>query len=314
MNTSPIVSPEDWEAARQRMLAKEKAPMRGGDVLSAERRRTPWMAVENDLRNAPPGPLPEQTEVPARPHAGKAPGYRLGAASTDTTADTRAGEMAQAGPCVADQFEGHKGKVSPTTPENHSRAPSRFLIAFCSGVAAMLAWWSYGDAARQKIASSYPRLVWLAPPRALTAPEAPEMIVPYQNQGDDRVVAGQELTRNTDQTTTSVDQAPSAQAGSIPLESRGDAASSQTTVPSNIKPTEAKALQTSSEKGKQLSTANQYDASCLPSASAVLQTHRGGWPTWTLKAPGHEGTQCWYAAPAPRVSDHRPTQGKRPSN
>jgi hypothetical protein len=314
MNTPPIVSPEDWEAARQRMLAKEKAPMRGGDVLAVERRRIPWTAVENHPRNFPPGPLPDQTEVSARPHAGKAPGYQLGAAAADTTADTQAGEMAQAGPRVGDEFEGPKGKVSPTTPENRSRAPSRFLIAFCIGVAATLAWWSYGDAARQMIASSYPRLLWLTPRRALTTREAPEMIVPCPNQRDDRVVAGQELTRNTDQTATSVDQAPSAQVDSIPLESRGDAPSSRSTVPLNIKPAEAKALQTSSEKGKQLSAANQYDASCLPSASAVLQTHRGGWPTWTLKAPGHEGTQCWYAAPAPRASDHRPTQGKRPSN
>jgi hypothetical protein len=140
------------------------------------------------------------------------------------------------------------------------------------------------------------------------------MIVPYPNQLDDRVVARQELTRNTDQTTTSVDQAPSAQTDSIPLESRGDAASSQPTVPLNIKPTEAKALQTLSEKGKQLSAANLHNASCFPSASAVLQNHPGGRPTWTLRAPGHEGTQCWYAAARPRVSDHRPTEGRRPSN
>jgi hypothetical protein len=222
--------------------------------------------------------------------------------------------MAQAGRGEAYEFEGSSGKVSPIALENHSRALSPFLVAFCSGVAATLAWWSYGDAARQMIASSYPQLLWLAPPRALTAPEGPQMIVPYPNQLDDRVVAGQELTRNTDQTTTNIDQAPSAQTNSIPLESRGPAASSQPTVPLNIKPTEAKALQTLSEKGKQLSAANLHDASCFPSASAVLQTHPGGRPTWTLRAPGHEGTQCWYAAARPRVSDHRPTEGKRTSN
>src|SRR5215470_2838622 len=46
MNTPPIVSPGAWEAAHQQMLVKEKAHMRAGDALAAERRRTPWMAVE----------------------------------------------------------------------------------------------------------------------------------------------------------------------------------------------------------------------------------------------------------------------------
>jgi hypothetical protein len=212
--------------------------------------------------------------------------------------------------------------IRPTTLENdplpnrqpslRNRAPralSRFLIAFCSGIAATLAWWSYGDAARQMIASSYPRLLWLTPRRALTTREAPEMIVPCPNQRDDRVVAGQELTRNTDQTTTSVDQAPSAQADSIPVESRGDAASLQPTVPLNVTPTQAKA-QTLAEKGKQLSAANQH-TSCFPSASAVIRNHPGGRPTWTMRAPGHEGTRCWYDA---ATQGQRPTQGKRSSN
>ena len=38
-----------------------------------------------------------------------------------------------------------------------------FLITFCSGIAAILAWHSYGDAAKQIIAGSYPQLGWLAP-------------------------------------------------------------------------------------------------------------------------------------------------------
>ena len=42
----PIVLPEAWEAARQQMLTKEKAHMRAGDALAAERRRMPWMQVE----------------------------------------------------------------------------------------------------------------------------------------------------------------------------------------------------------------------------------------------------------------------------
>src|SRR6202451_3955376 len=46
MNTPPIVSPEEWQAARQQMLVKEKALMRARDALAAERRRMPWMTVE----------------------------------------------------------------------------------------------------------------------------------------------------------------------------------------------------------------------------------------------------------------------------
>ncbi len=46
MNTPPIVSQQEWQAARQRILLKEKAHMRAGDALAAERRRMPWMEVK----------------------------------------------------------------------------------------------------------------------------------------------------------------------------------------------------------------------------------------------------------------------------
>ena len=46
MKTPPIVSQEEWEAARQQLLVKEKALTRARDALAAERRRMPWMAVE----------------------------------------------------------------------------------------------------------------------------------------------------------------------------------------------------------------------------------------------------------------------------
>ena len=45
-NTPPIVSPQEWEAARQQLLVKEKAVTRARDALAAERRRMPWTAVE----------------------------------------------------------------------------------------------------------------------------------------------------------------------------------------------------------------------------------------------------------------------------
>ncbi|HYG41452.1 MAG TPA: thioredoxin family protein [Bordetella sp.] len=48
MNHPPIVSPQEWEAARQHLLVKEKAHTRARDALAAERRRMPWMAVQAD--------------------------------------------------------------------------------------------------------------------------------------------------------------------------------------------------------------------------------------------------------------------------
>ena len=46
MKTPPIVSPQEWEAARQQLLVKEKALTRARDALAAERRRMPWLAVK----------------------------------------------------------------------------------------------------------------------------------------------------------------------------------------------------------------------------------------------------------------------------
>ncbi len=46
MNTPSIVSQQEWEAARQQLLVKEKALTRSRDALAAERRRMPWLAVD----------------------------------------------------------------------------------------------------------------------------------------------------------------------------------------------------------------------------------------------------------------------------
>ncbi len=50
MDTPPIVSPQEWEAALQALLVKEKELTRARDALAAERRRMPRMAVEKDYR------------------------------------------------------------------------------------------------------------------------------------------------------------------------------------------------------------------------------------------------------------------------
>jgi predicted dithiol-disulfide oxidoreductase (DUF899 family) len=50
MDMPPIVSPQEWEAARQELLVKEKELTRARDALAARRRRMPRMAVEKDYR------------------------------------------------------------------------------------------------------------------------------------------------------------------------------------------------------------------------------------------------------------------------
>jgi hypothetical protein len=106
-------------------------------------------------------------------------------------------------------------------------------------------------------------------------------------------------------------QAPVAAAAGINVESRvepeGQAASLQQTAPLDTKPTEsgieAKPPPTLREEG---SFAAGRDAStCFPSASAVRENRPGAWPSWTLRAPGHEGTRCWYAATRTTTHDHR---------
>jgi hypothetical protein len=206
------------------------------------------------------------------------------------------------------------------------RSLARVLIAFCTGIAITLLWQSsYGDAARESIAKLYAQIGWPAarlPKTAenVIAPTAPRAEQPAVRQNikkiDTTIAAGQEPTtrstdqmatgqeqmmHNTDQTATSADQAPATTTSNVTAESRPDAASLQPAA----RPTEARPPQVSSERGKQLSAGSEHDASCFTSASAVLQNHPGGWPTWTFRAPGHEGTMCWYAAARPRGSDHR---------
>src|SRR5258708_34508158 len=64
-------------------------------------------------------------------------------------------------------------------PRHGKRFPLTLaLVTFCIGVAATLAWQSYGDAARRAIASSFPRLGWLAPQAAPVVPNTPDIPAP----------------------------------------------------------------------------------------------------------------------------------------
>ena len=65
MNTPPIVPPEEWKAARDELLVKEKDLMRARDAMAVERRRMSWMAVEKEYTfDGPHGPasLPDLFE------------------------------------------------------------------------------------------------------------------------------------------------------------------------------------------------------------------------------------------------------------
>ena len=48
MKTPHIVSPEEWRAAREKLLVREKELTRARDAMAAERRRMPWTAVEKE--------------------------------------------------------------------------------------------------------------------------------------------------------------------------------------------------------------------------------------------------------------------------
>jgi hypothetical protein len=46
------------------------------------------------------------------------------------------------------------------------------------------------------------------------------------------------------------------------------------------------------------------NSTCFASASAVRQDHPDAWPSWTLRALGHEGTKCWYPTTRTLAHDH----------
>jgi hypothetical protein len=90
-----------------------------------------------------------------------------------------------------------------------SRGFARFLITFCIGIGATLAWQSYGDTAREIIASRYPQLAWLAPQAAVAL--SPATIVPPISSPDPQelktiLVSLSAMRQRIDQLTASQDQ------------------------------------------------------------------------------------------------------------
>jgi hypothetical protein len=86
--------------------------------------------------------------------------------------------------------------------------------------------------------------------------------------------------------------APSSKATDITVESRIEPEAMNITAESSIEPK----VQTAPFQPRvPLDVPSQAAYTCFPSAAAVRQNYPEGRPSWTLRAPGHEGTRCWYA-------------------
>jgi hypothetical protein len=83
----------------------------------------------------------------------------------------------------ADLLAGEPSVEPMARRQRSSRPLTRFIITFGIGVAATLAWQSYGDMARELVANSYPQLGWLAPEPAAAHPAA-DTIVPPASSAD----------------------------------------------------------------------------------------------------------------------------------
>jgi hypothetical protein len=98
--------------------------------------------------------------------------YRL---RSDPPADRWSNETSvdeEVHPVDLDQQDNRVARLSRRKRRSHPFA--RFLITFGVGVAATLSWQSYGDVARDTIASAYPQLAWLAPQAEALAQTASE--------------------------------------------------------------------------------------------------------------------------------------------
>jgi hypothetical protein len=76
------------------------------------------------------------------------------------------------------------------------------------------------------------------------------------------------------------------------------------TVSLDIQPTEngikARPPETLPQRESLYVTPDQDASTCFPSASAVRRNYPEARPSWTLRAPRHEGTRCWYPNKANR--------------
>jgi hypothetical protein len=90
-----------------------------------------------------------------------------------------------------------------------SLAFTRLLLTFCTGALAALAWLSHSDATREAIASSFPRLGWLAWQAAAIGQRMPDLIVPAVSSPDHQLI--DEVSLNIDAVWQRVDQLSASQ-------------------------------------------------------------------------------------------------------
>src|SRR5258708_34190878 len=120
-----------------------------------------------------------------RNHRG-GPGRREAHSSTasrrNPTPPTAARSYAEPSQCLYVSTKTGVDRARPRRCRTHVMpSPDRYrntlwiVTAAWIGATAILTWLSYGDAARRIIASSYPRLGWLAPSPAPIARSAPDM-------------------------------------------------------------------------------------------------------------------------------------------
>jgi hypothetical protein len=91
---------------------------------------------------------------------------------------------------------------------------------------------------------------------------------------------------------------PEAKDSSSPIELQVQTALFPPTVSLDTQPTgngiEARPPETLQQREALSITPNRDASTCFSSASAVRRNYPEARPSWTLRAPGHEGTRCWY--------------------
>ena len=119
----------------------------------------------------------EPLSRPAQEAAGRASDSRTRIAGSEIFAGLRVAEPSlDATLHPADLKNDRFPSDRPSLSKRASRALARFLIAAFIGVAATLAWQSYGEAAKQMIASWAPQFGWSLSPPATNPPPGPEIV------------------------------------------------------------------------------------------------------------------------------------------
>jgi hypothetical protein len=136
----------------------------------------------------------------------------------------------------------------------------------------------------------------------------------FENSDDSKLAAGpQQATVDI----PPVEFLPSRESQAPAVESRIEPdvqpAPLQPTAPLDIKSTESgiQAGPSHTLPGRASRSFSGHDSTCFPSASAVRLEHPGGWPSWTLRTPGHEGVRCWYVGTRRAAHDHSSEMRRR---